>query len=123
MLDRILKFLRLNRTDTIIDNNANDISERHPGNAPGDFYSTIGCILCNSPAITAPSLIGYTVNDKGEDDHCVVIKQPKTDLEINNMIDAMESSCVECYRYAGDDINIIRLLEERKLAHLCDKSA
>jgi hypothetical protein len=120
MLDRMLKFFRLKRADTIMINNAN---ERHPGNAPGDFYSTIGCILCNAPATTAPSLIGYVVNDKGEDDHCVVIKQPENILEINNMIDAMDDSCVECYRYSGDDINIIRLLEERNLAHLCDKSA
>ena len=120
MLDRILKLLRLKRSIAApITSTATAI--RHPGNAPGDFYSTVGCILCNAPATVAPNLIGYVQDENGE--HCVVTRQPKTEMEITNMIQAMDSSCVECYRYSGNDIKIIKLLEENRLSHLCDASA
>ncbi len=99
-------------------NNPPAQSPRHPGNVPGDFYATEGCILCNAPATTAPNLIGY-VKD-GDSEHCVVIKQPVSILEIETMIEAMSCSCVECYRYSGTDRKIIDLLDKNNMSHLCD---
>lgn len=64
--------------------------ERHPENVEGDFYTVIGCVLCNAPASAAPSLIDYAKDERGEDDNCIVIKQPKTNEELDDMIEAMD---------------------------------
>jgi len=91
---------------------------RHPSNVDGAFYSTIGCIQCGAPEATAPTLIGFTSGNG--DGHCIVIKQPVTDSEIHNMVDAMNASCVDCYRYAGEDAKVIDLLCKSGMAHLIE---
>jgi len=94
-----------------------DKRERHPGNVAGHFYSTVGCIICGGPAAVAPLLIAHIPDGDGE--HFVVIKQPTDLLEIQIMIEAMQSSCIDCYRYDGLDVNIIKMISDRGMAHLC----
>jgi hypothetical protein len=82
--------------------------EAHPESAPGDFYVVNqGCAACGMPHVVAPDLMGSAENDTS---HCIWKRQPQTPREIENAIDVVLTSCVECHRYAGDDEQIIARL-------------
>lgn len=90
--------------------------ERHPRNAPGPFYTDHrSCISCDAPRYEAPGLITL------DDDGCYFHKQPETPEEVNQAIRAMHVSCIEAYRYGGNDPRIRRRLAQVGYAHLCDR--
>jgi hypothetical protein len=92
-------------------------------NAPGPFYSVKDCcIICLAPECVAPDLMGLYEDPSGTNarSHCFFKKQPETPEEIDQAIAAMEISCVENLRYAGDDPAILKRLCELGWRHLCD---
>src|SRR4051812_12847152 len=89
---------------------------RHPRNAPGPFYVVKDeCISCGAPQAEAPGLVTLDVNG------CYFHKQPETTAEVNDAIRAILVSCIEVYRYGGDDPSIRRRLAELGHARLCDR--
>jgi hypothetical protein len=72
------------------------------------------CVACGAPRAEAPGLV--TLGDDG----CYFHKQPETPGEVDDAIRAMFVSCVEAYRYGGDDPTIRRRLAELGHAGLCD---
>jgi hypothetical protein len=56
-----------------------------------------------------------------DDGGCYFHKQPATPDEVNDAIRAMLVSCIEVYRYGGDDPTIRRRLAELGYSHLCDE--
>jgi ferredoxin len=80
--------------------------ERHPLNAPGDFYVERGqCISCGAPEAEAPMLMAYD-----EEEGCYFRRQPETDEEVQCAINATWASCMAAPRYAGTDERVrIRL--------------
>jgi hypothetical protein len=88
---------------------------RHPRNAPGPFYVVKGhCISCGAPQAEAPGLV--TLDEGG----CYFHKQPETPAEVNDALRAILVSCIEVYRYGGDEPTIRRRLAEIGYSHLCD---
>jgi hypothetical protein len=89
---------------------------RNPKNAAGPFYVVKGqCISCGAPRAEAPGLVTL------DEDGCYFHKQPETPAEVNAAIRAMSVSCIEVYRYGGDDPNIRHRLAELGYARLCDR--
>ncbi len=89
---------------------------RHPLNR-GDFYINNGdCIACGAPEAEAPDIIEHSKSDN----HCYFKKQPLTDDEIDQAINAMMVSCIDALRYGGQDEKIIRRLYQNGMARLCD---
>ena len=81
---------------------------RHTLNVPGDFFVEDGpCTACDAPCYHAPELIDYD-----EDFHCYFKKQPETEAEIEHAIKAVQVSCCEGLVYAGNDPEILRILEK-----------
>jgi hypothetical protein len=88
---------------------------RNPRNALGPFYVVKGhCVSCGAPQAEAPGLVTL------DDDGCYFHRQPETPAEVNDAIRAMFVSCIEAYRYGGDDPTIRRRLAELGHSHLCD---
>ncbi len=88
---------------------------RHILNAVGDFYvERDSCTLCGAPEAEAIGLIGHS------DDGCYFIRQPETDEEIEQAINAIAVSCVSAVRYGGTDLKIIKRLYDLNLATECD---
>lgn len=87
--------------------------QRYPENAPGHFYVEADlCILCGTPAVTAPNLVQMTEN------HCYFKKQPSTETELEHAVEAVNACCCGAYRYGGDDLDVIARLN----ADACDKA-
>lgn len=93
---------------------------RVPENAPGDFYVVRNtCIHCCLPHGEAPSLL----NDcKADFDECYFRRQPTNETEVDQAINAMNVSCVEALRYAGNDARILAKLRSRNMGHLCNQN-
>jgi hypothetical protein len=90
---------------------------RHPKNAPGPFYVLANhCIACGAPQAEAPEL----VTGCGSDDGCYFHRQPETPEEVDAALRATLVSCIEVYRYGGEDPEIRRRLAEVGHASLCD---
>jgi hypothetical protein len=88
---------------------------RHQLNAPGDFYvEKDSCTLCGAPEVEAMGLMGHS------DEGCYFIRQPETEEEIEQAINAIAVSCVAAVRYGGTDQKIIKRLYEKDLATECD---
>ena len=101
------------------DNEPQEI-KRHPDNAPGDFYVVCDeCISCEAPCGEAPDLMGAPDSSK-KHYGCYFKKQPVTEEEIDRACDAVQTSCIEAVRYAGNDPEILRKLEERGSEFSCD---
>ena len=79
----------------------------HRRNAAGDFYVEEGCsVICGTCEAIAPDLFSV------DDEHCFVKRQPSTDRELDDMVEAMDNSCVACIRWKGRDPRLRqRLLE------------
>jgi ferredoxin len=90
----------------------------HPKNAAGPFYVEDDCCLsCGATHYYAPDLFEFDQNQ-----HCFVIRQPKTEDELNRMMRAVWGAEVSCVRYGGSDPEIRRRLAEMDVAHVCDSS-
>ena len=77
--------------------------KRYKNNSEGDFFvEDEECILCCIPESEAPELM------ESDDHSCYFKRQPKTDTEISNAIDAVSVSCCGAVKYGGNDTNIIR---------------
>jgi hypothetical protein len=100
--------------------------EREDGSAPGPFYAVKDfCITCSLPVETAPENIRYherpcTSSPSTLIHHCLVVRQPETAEELDQMIEVVAGSCVEAYRYCGTDPEILRSLVEAGRKEQCD---
>ena len=90
------------------------------------FYVSVGCLLCNAPEVTAPILIG-SADENGNPSHdhnnvfsCYFKKQPANLEEIVLAAEAMVGSCVQCLRYRGTNIEVLKILENEGCAQFCD---
>jgi hypothetical protein len=77
-------------------------------NVPGDFYVEHGCCtMCGVPHAEAPALFGgFDENWKATHEQCFVKKQPETEEELGQMINAMGAQELICIRYSGNDRKI-----------------
>ncbi len=82
--------------------------KRHPLNANGDFYVEYDtCLQCDAPYSEAPELMDYD-----EDFHCYFKRQPETEEEIEQAINAVCVSCIEAVRYGGDNPEILEKIDK-----------
>jgi len=74
-----------------------------PGNAPGPFYVVRGeCLACWAAVDQAPELM----DGDGEPPspyHCRFHRQPRTEEEVGQALDAIAVCCTLGVRYAGTD--------------------
>lgn len=79
-------------------------------NVEGDFYVKSNCCtLCGVPQEIAPKLFdGLNLNSEESIDYCYVKKQPTNKNEIDNMIEVMATQDLDCVRYCGKNINILK---------------
>ena len=95
---------------------SSSFKDRYPLNK-GDFYISNGdCIACGAPQVEAPDLIDHGK----EDGHCYFKKQPQTETELDQAINAMMVSCINALRYGGTEEKILKRLYEDGMADLCD---
>ena len=90
-----------------------------PENAPGPFYSTDHCIVCDATTQTAPELISFNCNCDGPI-NCRIYNQPRTQQELEIMFMAIEGSCVEGICYRGTNNEILRQMKEKGLEDFAD---
>ena len=93
--------------------------EIDPTNSEGPFYVTTQCIVCGLPPETAPSNISFENDCKGPRT-CRFFKQPESQEELDQVLEAMWGSCVEAVRYRGTDKEILRQIKKSGLSHLAD---
>lgn len=92
--------------------------DRHPDNAPGEFYVDPSCCLqCRATSAEAPGLFG---TDAGST--CFVRRQPTGQEETYRMLRAMRVAEAGGVRHAGDDEAMLRRIAEAGMATACDKS-
>lgn len=90
-----------------------------PRNVPGPFYVEDQCCLtCGVALEAAPHNIAF--DDEQVHGGCYVRRQPSSATEVDDIIDAMQSTEVDCIRYRGDDPALRRRLESEGLGHFCD---
>jgi hypothetical protein len=90
---------------------------RNPANVPGPFYVLASsCIACGAPQAQAPELVAGCGSEGG----CYFRRQPETPEEVDAAIRATFVSCIEVYRYGGEDPEIRRRLAELGQGSLCD---
>ena len=91
-------------------------------NADGPFYVSNQCIICGLPKETAPENIDWDCPVGCEEcpESCYVKRQPESDEERDNLIEAMLGSEVENIRYCGTDSTVLRRLTDAGYPHLCD---
>lgn len=75
-----------------------DKSSKWDQNLPGKFYVDDQCIACDACVMEAPNF--FTMND--DDGHAYVKLQPKTPVEIEECLSAMEACPVEAIGSDGD---------------------
>jgi hypothetical protein len=91
------------------------MAKPHPRNVDGPFYvEDQCCTACGVPDDCAPGFFAW------EDLHCYVSRQPATAEELEQMLDALQSAELDCIRYRGDDVAILRRLTENGLGECCD---
>jgi hypothetical protein len=91
------------------------MTTRHPMSALGDFYVGNGqCLACGVPHVVAPDLIAWADDRKS---HCVWLKQPESESELDRAITVLESQELDCHRYAGSDSEILRRLPRNCCAY------
>ncbi len=67
-------------------------------NVPGKFYVDDQCIACDACVMEAPNF--FTMND--DDGHAFVKLQPKTQVELEECLSAMEACPVEAIGNDGE---------------------
>lgn len=107
--------------ENLSDETSNDnkpIPGRHPENV-GDFYvENESCITCGAPEAEAPDLIVHS--NKDNYGHCYFKKQPETEHELDQAINAICVSCIGALRYGGKDQSIIKRLYQIGEGDQCD---
>lgn len=97
-------------------------SKPHPLNVPGDFYVEDNCCTsCGVPQSVAPTL--FPIMDESFQ-HCYVSKQPSTEAELAQMLDAIRGAELACIRYRGPNLEIrvrIRTMAGADYYEVCDK--
>ncbi len=74
-----------------------------PGNAPGPFYVVKDwCVTCDAPLNEAADLMDYQ-GDPRYIHHCRFHRQPETEEEHQQAINAIHVCCTRAVRYAGTD--------------------
>ena len=90
--------------------------KRHPLNAEGEFFVEYDmCLACDAPYSKAPDLMDYDENI-----HCYFKRQPETEEEVEQAINAVCVSCIEAVLYLGDDPKILKKLKESNLERYAD---
>jgi hypothetical protein len=96
-----------------MDSNANQLLR--PDGAEEHFYVKPDCcLLCGVPESIAPELF-----ETGEN-HCMIKRQPITEVEVDKALRAMWSSEFDCIRYAGSDEAILRRLGQSGMSSQAD---
>jgi len=91
----------------------------HAQNAPGDFYVEEGCcITCGIPVELAPTVFDWA--DEPYPSHCIVKRQPGSDEEVTQTLEALLDGEVSCIRYRGRDADVARRIVEMGMAECCD---
>ena len=88
----------------------------HEGTAEhhGFYVEPDCCLLCGVPEDISPEL--FRTGEKS----CYFLKQPCSPQEIHNALEAMGSSEVDCIRYGGSDVPILKRIGEAGMASLAD---
>jgi hypothetical protein len=88
-----------------------------PGNVPGPFYVVHNdCISCEAPVYEAPDLMDLE-GEPGYIYHCRFRRQPETEEEFQQAINAIHVCCVKALRYAGNDKTILDRINDPEV---CD---
>jgi len=78
-------------------------------NCKGDFFVEENvCTLCQAPEDLAPNLI------MSDNTSCYFYKQPETEEEVDQALEAMSISCCSGLNYNGRDPMIIKKAKENK---------
>lgn len=86
----------------------------HVKNVPGDFYVEDGCCTaCDLPRSVAPEHFKY--DEEEEYSSCYVCKQPETKEELAKVLEALEMQELDCIHYSGQDKNILKDMQARKI--------
>jgi len=89
-------------------------------NVPGDFFVEDGqCISCTLPFSESPNLIGED-EDPEVGYHCYFKKQPKSEGDIQDAINAMEVACCGALYYKGNNKRILAKLKALNLGAQID---
>ena len=110
-------------------NNHSDQFDRLPKNAEGSFY-TLGqkvkngewcgaCLSCGVPEAEAPTLLAPLTSENSD---TYFVRQPVTELEIEQACNAVEVCCVDALRYGGKDAKIIARLGSRYCDYTSSRS-
>jgi hypothetical protein len=92
--------------------------ERHPLNAPGDFYVEHGCCTsCDVPLDVAPDIFAYD-----QDRHCFVRRQPASADETFRVVRVLREQDLGCIRYGGTDAVLLQRIAETGEGANCDSA-
>ena len=84
-------------------------NEAYEKNCSGDFIVEDGnCMLCCLPEMEAPELM------ESDDLSCYFKRQPRTEVEVDQAIEAINVSCCDAVVYVGNDRSIIRRILDRQ---------
>ncbi len=75
-----------------------DKDNKFSENKPGAFYVDRECIACDACCMTAPDNFGMDEDDG----HAFILKQPASEEEKEQCIEALEGCPVECIGDDGD---------------------
>lgn len=96
----------------------------HPKNAPGPFYvEDGGCVACEAPERSCPDVMGHEADSDGSRYHCFFKKQPATQDELEQALDACKLCCSGAVRYAGNDPHVLERLANYVIHHKSFSSA
>jgi len=88
----------------------------HPLNVEGPFYVLDGCCTaCGVPESVAPEHFAWDGQSQ-----CYVQRQPRTDGEVGRVLSAMRYAELQCIRYRGTDLEMMRRIAELDEPGLCD---
>src|SRR4051812_21262311 len=89
-----------------------------PNNAHGPFYVVSdACMACEAPLVVAPDLMDFEGVSQSGDSHCRFRRQPRSEGEVRQAIDAIAACCSRAIRYAGTDKIILDRIAEPEV---CD---
>lgn len=96
---------------------------RYPKNVAGDFYVAENCcISCGIWEGRAEHLIRWDEAASGTP-QCYVYRQPQGRADIDALLAVMDIAEVDCFRYAGENAEILRKLVNSDHAGNCDSDA
>src|SRR5262245_25601752 len=91
-----------------------------PANVPGDYFVEDGCFLtCEVPFLYAPNHFGWSLDERGQPQHCYVKRQPATPEEHARLFEAICHAETSCLMYRGRDRAIQERLVEAGEGAIC----